>query len=135
MKIARRASFQAYIPTASTSDIAFLLILFFMVTTVFRTEKGLKIELPQAKATERLLKRKHATNIWVSRDGKISIDDKLITLNQVQFKISEKLRDDPDLVVLIRSDKKVRYGIINDILEKLKDARAFKVVFSTEFER
>ena len=135
MKIARKPRFIASIPTASTSDIAFLLILFFMVTTVFRTEKGLKIDLPEAKATERLLKRKHASNIWVSRDGKISIDDKLITMEQVRFKVSEKLRDDPDLVVMIRSDKGVKYGIINDILDKLKDARAFKVVFSTEFER
>ena len=44
------------IPTASMSDIAFLLLIFFMVSTVFRKEIGLKVTLPEARATERIVK-------------------------------------------------------------------------------
>ena len=74
--IIRRGSTRPDIPTASTADIAFLLILFFMVTTVFRaTTLHLKIKLPQAKSTERILMRRNVSYIWVDTDSKIYIDD------------------------------------------------------------
>jgi biopolymer transport protein ExbD len=121
------------ITTASTSDIAFLLIIFFMLTTVFRTEMGLKLTLPQAQATERILKRRNVAHVWLDRAGRISINDNLLDLNGVVAVTRGKLEDNPDLIMVVRADGEVDYGKVSDILESLREAGALKITFATEF--
>lgn len=135
MKLARRSKGGAVIPTASMSDIAFLLILFFMVTTVFSTEQGLKITLPKAEATQRIRLRRNTINVWVDREGHISIDDKIIPDTEAfGNKLLQILAEKPDLVVLLRVDKNARYGQISDLIEKMKEVKALKLTFATQFE-
>lgn len=135
MKLARRSKGGAVIPTASMSDIAFLLILFFMVTTVFSTEQGLKLTLPKAEATQRIRLRRNTTNVWIDREGRISIDDKIIPDTEAfGNKLLQILAEKPDLVVLLRVDKNARYGQISDLIEKMKEVKALKLTFATQFE-
>ena len=134
-KFFKKAIRERDIPTASTADIAFLLIIFFMLTTVFRMEQGLKITLPGAESTERLLKRRNVANVWLDRTGRITINDNLLDMNGIRSVMTGKLADNPDLIAEIRADQEIDYGRVNDILEILKDAGAFKVTFATEFER
>jgi len=126
---------QPEIPSASTGDIAFLLIIFFMLTTVLRTEMGLKVNLPEAEATERLLKRRNVSHIWVDKTGKITIDDNVLDISGVINVMLLKVADNPELVAEIMADSDVDYGRINDILEALKEAQAFKIVFATEYKK
>ncbi len=122
------------IPTASQGDIAFLLIIFFMVATTFRQGSGLKIALPAAEATERILKRRNVENIWIERTGRISISDNMVTVASVPGIVGEKIIENPELVVMLQADKDVPYGYVTDVLEGLKDARALKVTFATEYK-
>ena len=72
----RKSKASQDIPTSSLADIAFLLLIFFMVTTVFRTDKEQDIIWPQAEATEKIdEKTKNILNIWVERDGSVWIND------------------------------------------------------------
>ncbi len=122
------------IPTASTADIAFLLIIFFMLTTVLRTEYGLKISVPAAESTERILKKKNILHIWIDKTGRISIDDNLLELGSVTSIVQQKVADNPDLISEILADKGVDYGRVNDVLDFLKEAGSFKILFATEYE-
>ncbi|MEO0098663.1 MAG: biopolymer transporter ExbD [candidate division WOR-3 bacterium] len=122
------------IPTASTADIAFLLIIFFMLTTVLRTEYGLKVNLPTAESTERILKRKNIVHIWVDKTRRISIDDNLLEVSGITTVMQQKILDNPELISEVLADKEVDYGRVNDILEALKEAGAFKILFATEYE-
>lgn len=106
-----------------------------MLTTVLRTEMGLKVNLPEAEATERLIKRRNVSHIWVDKTGKITIDDNVVDINGVINVMFLKVADNPELVVEIMADSDVDYGRINDILEALKEAQAFKVVFATEYKK
>jgi biopolymer transport protein ExbD len=132
-KIARKRASEPEIPTASTADIAFLLIIFFMVATTFRHGQGLKINLPLAESTERILKRRNVEDVWIDKSGKMSVSDNLVTLATVTAIVGEKVIDNPDLVVLLQADKDVPYGFVTDVLEALKDARALKVTFGTGY--
>ncbi|MEO0114068.1 MAG: biopolymer transporter ExbD [candidate division WOR-3 bacterium] len=134
-KISLKRPTEPEIPTASTADIAFLLIIFFMLTTVFRTERGLKINLPGAESTERILKRRNVAHVWLDRAGRISINDNLLDIKGVTAVMAGKFADNPDLIAEVRADKDSEYGKVNDILEALKDAGVLKVTFATEFER
>ncbi len=133
-KISLKRPAEPEIPTASTADIAFLLIIFFMLTTVFRTERGLKLLLPGAESTERILKRRNVAHIWLDKANRISINDNLLDMRGVTSVMAGKISGNPDLIAVIRADKESEYGRVNDILEALKDANVLKITFATEFE-
>jgi len=132
-RIAKRKSADTDIPTASQGDIAFLLIIFFMVGTTFRGSQGLKVVLPNALTTERILKKKNTENLWIDKTGRISVSDNLMTIPSVTPIMSEKIVENPDLVVVLQADKDVPYGYVTDVLEALKAARALKVTFATNY--
>jgi len=132
-KIAGKKHTAPDIPTASTGDIAFLLIIFFLVGTTFRAGQGLKVVLPEAQSTERILKRRNVQSIWVDKTGRISVNDNLVAASGVTSILSEKVIDNPDVVVVLQADRDVSYGYVTDVLEALKDARALKVTFATGY--
>ena len=133
-RIAARRPSQSQIPMASTGDIAFLLIIFFLVGTTFRTAQGLKVVLPNAMSTERILKKRNVQNLWIDKAGRISVNDNLVTVPTVTPILVEKVVENPDLVVVLQADQDVPYGYVTDVLEALKAARALKVTFATKYE-
>ncbi|UCC12567.1 MAG: biopolymer transporter ExbD [candidate division WOR-3 bacterium] len=131
--IIRRSTQMPDIPTASTADIAFLLILFFMVTTVFRpTTLNLNYKLPTAKSTERIRMRRHVAHVYVDNKNMVYIDDNLVSEELVAAKIAPKVWEDPELITIINVDENVNYGKVDVILDQLKEAKAFKITFGTE---
>jgi len=93
----------------------------------------LKVVLPNAVTTERILKKKNTENLWIDKTGKVSISDNLVTVPAVTPILSEKVIENPDLVVVLQADKEVPYGYVTDVLEALKAARALKVTFATNY--
>ncbi len=134
LRIKRKRQMKAMIPTASMADIAFLLLIFFMVTTVFKKDKGLRIELPTAATTERLVKQRGLSAVWVNRYGKITVDDNFVRPKQIVPIMRRKIAEEPGLIVLIKSDKNAKYGVIEQIMDALKEAQAYRVVFVTKKE-
>jgi biopolymer transport protein ExbD len=123
------------IPSSSLADMAFLLLIFFMVSTVFRTEKGLRITLPQAEATEKLKKKRNIRHVWIARSGTISIDDNVVTPDYIPLVIAPEVIKNPALVVGLRADKDAPFKSVNAVLEGLKQARAFRVNFASKTKR
>lgn len=132
-RIARPKAAAPDIPTASQGDIAFLLIIFFMVGTTFRAQGGFKVNLPAAESTERILKRRNTENVWIDKTGRTAIDDNLVTPTGIPSVMTDKIVENPDLVVVLQVDKDVPYGFVTDVLEALKQARALKVTFATGY--
>lgn len=130
----RKAGGGAAVPTASMADIAFLLLIFFMTTTIFRMEDGLPVELPKAAATEQFPREKLA-HIWVDKKSDISVNDKLVAIESIQPIILRKLQQNPALIVAFNTDKQVPYKIVSDIMEELKKVNATKVSFTADYER
>lgn len=117
------------------ADIAFLLLIFFMVSTVFIRYRGLKVILPFAEKTEEIKTRRHLTHIWIGDDGTMSIDDALVELSSVGSIIYRKLTENPRIIVSLKSDQRAPYGLISDVLEELRRVGALRINFATERER
>ena len=81
MKIKRKTHTSREISTSSMPDIIFMLLIFFMVTTVMREYEGLDVLMPRAKMIEKLESKRHTSYIWATKDGLISIDDRIININ------------------------------------------------------
>ncbi len=121
------------IPTASMPDIVFMLILFFMVTTVFQQYKGLAIELPSASQIEKLPGKRNVSHIWIDQDDQISIDDILVQVKQVASLMYEKRVANPRIVVSLRIDRLARMETIAGVQQQLREADALKINYSTKF--
>lgn len=130
----KKSKIEPNIPTASMADIAFLLLIFFLATTIFKMEEGLVVHLPKAVATERL-PRELVSHIWVSAAGKISIDDKIVDMGQIEPVMAQKWRDNPGMIVGFKTDLSVPYRVMNDAMEQLKRANALSVAFNTDKKR
>ena len=70
MKIERKNKASNEISTSSMPDIIFMLLIFFMVTTVMREYEGLDVIMPRAKMIEKLESKRHTSYIWATKDGK-----------------------------------------------------------------
>lgn len=130
MRFTKKKDEPAGIPTGSMADIAFLLILFFMVTTVFRAERGLEVTLPEAEEG-RKLPNKGIVHIYVA-GSMISIDDKQLTMDQVGPIMSRKMQVDASSIVSLRIDEDTKYDIVGDLFDQLSEARALRVSLATE---
>ena len=113
-------------------DIIFMLLIFFMVTTVLRQFSGLHVSLPKAERFEKLESKRHTSDIWVSKDGLISIEDKLYNNEDVRHVMYEKRASDPQLTVSLKADQAARMEIISDIHNELRKADALKLNYSTK---
>lgn len=135
MTFSKKSKIESTIPTASMADIAFLLLIFFMVTTVFKQYSGLKVFLPQAEKTQKIETRRHITHIWVNPAGNIRIDDMDVKLPLVEKVMRNKLQKDPRAIISLRADKRTRYGVVADLMEELRKADALRVSFGTKKEK
>ncbi len=122
------------IPTVSMGDVAFLLLIFFMATTIFRLDQGLQIVLPRAQSTEKP-SREHVADIWIDQGGRISINDRLVALSEVENLIKATMMERPDAVVALNADTHAPYGVVADVIEELKQANAARLSFTSEQER
>ena len=82
MKIQRKTTTSNEISTSSMPDIIFMLLIFFMVTTVMREYEGLDILMPRAKMIEKLESKRHTSYVWATKDGLVSVDDRIININR-----------------------------------------------------
>ncbi|HIA79954.1 MAG TPA: biopolymer transporter ExbD [Candidatus Marinimicrobia bacterium] len=132
MKFSRKTKLSSEIPTASMPDIIFMLLIFFMVTTVLREYSGLPVTLPKAKRIEKLKSKRHTSHIWVSKDGLISIGDRLFAIDDVAKIMYDKRLADPQIVVSLKADEEAKMGLVSSIHEKLREADALKLNYSTK---
>ena len=132
MKFKRKSNIESKISTSSMPDIIFMLLIFFMVTTVLREYSGLPISLPKAERIEKLESKRHTAHIWVSKDGLISIEDKLFNEDDVRHVMYEKRASDPQLTVSLKADLAARMEIISNIHNELRKADALKLNYSTK---
>ncbi len=133
MNIARAPKSAPSIPTSSMGDIVFLLLVFFMTTTIFKHENGLEISLPRAEASKKQ-KTEQLAHVWVDQKSRISVNDKLIFMGDVQGVMKQRLEGNPLMIVSFKADNRVKYEVMNSIMEELKLINAVRVVFSSEME-
>ena len=136
------------ISTASLPDIVFMLLFFFMVTTVMReVELKIDVKVPEASEIKKLEKKSLVSYIYVGKPKKafqsqvgieprLQLNDEFSQLSDIIPYISaerEKLdeADAPKMMTSIKADSDVRMGIISDIKQELRKAQALKINYST----
>jgi biopolymer transport protein ExbD len=133
----RKSKASSEIPSSSLADIAFLLLIFFMVTTVFQNDKDRPINWAEAQATEKIDEKvKNILNIWMERDGSIWINDENVPMEAVSDKVRPLYaQSERHLVISIRGDRDTPYSYMDQVQKELVSAGVVRVVFATTLER
>ncbi len=132
MKFSVKNKPKSEISTASMPDIIFMLLVFFMVTTVLREYEGLPIALPSATKIEKLESKRNTAHLFVNKVGLVSIDDKRVPMPAVRNVIYAKLAENPKLITSLKADKETTMRIITDLHQELRNANALKVNYSAK---
>ena len=130
MKLNRKNKTSNEISTSSLPDIIFMLLIFFMVTTVMREFEGLEVVLPRAETIEKLESKRHTSYIWSTKDGLVSVDDKLVNINNLGEVMYLKITKDPKLTVSLKADENSMMETLTDIHTQLRKAQALKLNYS-----
>lgn len=131
IKIERKSQMKFGIPTASLPDIVFLLLIFFMVSTVLREYTGLQVKLPEAAKIQKLESKRNVSTIWIDRKNRVVIDDVTINnLADLRNIAYQKLVANPRLVISLRVDEGADMGIVIDVQQELRKANTLRVNYS-----
>ena len=115
------------ISQASLSDIAFLLLVFFIATTIFPTEQGIPLILPGATAQTKQINRKNVMVITCDAAGQIFVDDQSFPLRGLKDEVKRRTAENPNLVVSIETHPDALYEIMVDVLDEVKLANAERI--------
>ncbi len=128
----RKPPEEAEIPTASMADIAFLLIIFFMVTTVFARDKGLKMLLPEKQSETVKIKSKKIIDISINDAGQIFFNDNPVqNPEELKQKIQSEIEKDPKKIVLIKTNVEAPYDRMIQVLDVVKQLKVKAVALKS----
>ncbi len=128
--IKKRKIKEASIPTSSMADIAFLLLLFFLVATVIDVDTGIGLTLPEYVKDIKNVKvpKERMAAILINANGDILLDGKQIPMSQIKDQLKPRiiskinLPNDQKLIVSVKTDRKTSYNIYIGALDQIKQA-------------
>lgn len=139
----KQASTKQEVPTSAMPDVVFMLLFFFMVTTVLR-EVTLKVKLDLTKANniEKIEEKRLVSYIYMGPErlpqnklgeDKVQIDDAIVPdLGAIRNIMYDKLIDEPRLIVSLRVDENSEFGLLTDVQKELQQAGTFRINYSTK---
>ncbi len=131
------------IPTASLPDIIFMLLIFFMVTTVLReTTVQVRTQLPKAEALTKIEQKRLVSYIWIGPmklganklgPTAVQIDDALIEdMPVVRTIMYRKWSEQPKLIVSLRVDETAEMGTVTKVQQELREAGTLRINYSSK---
>lgn len=133
------------VPTSAMPDIVFMLLIFFMVTTVLReVTLQVRVNFTEAENIEKIEQKRLVSYIYIgpeklsgNRIGetKVQIDDALIEdLSAIRKIMYDKFQEEPRLIVSLRVDEETETGIVRDVEQELREAGTLRINYSTRQE-
>ena len=133
MRLARR-QVPAEIPTASMADVAFLLIIFFLVTSVFSVTRGIQFSLPRHDEAALSAEPEAAVLVKIAADGSLLVDERAMALEQVGAYLGPKLQRNPAKSVIVQTSLEAPYSAMVDVFDEIRQAGVTNVVIPTQAE-
>ncbi|MEW6750154.1 MAG: biopolymer transporter ExbD [Candidatus Latescibacterota bacterium] len=130
MRLHRAVRVPPEIPTASMADIAFLLIIFFLVSTTMNQDKGLSLHLP-AMGEAKEVQSRNICNVWINAANEVAIFEdkqlKPLSFQALRPEIERRLAANENLIVSVQTERGATYRTFVDVLDELKLAGATKI--------
>lgn len=141
----KQAKTKQGVPTSAMPDVVFMLLIFFMVTTVLReVELKVQIEYTRAENIEKIEQKRLVSYIYIGPerlggdrlgDSKVQIDDSIVDdIGAIRNIMYDKYVEEPRIIVSLRIDRNTEFGIITDVTQELRHAGTLRINYSTHRE-
>lgn len=138
----KQANTSQSVPTSAMPDVVFMLLIFFMVTTVLReVELQVQIDYATAENIEKIEQKRLVSYVYIGPERlgagrigetKVQIDDALVDeIGAIRNIMYDKLLEQPRLIVSLRVDRDSEFGIITDVQQELRHASTLRINYST----
>ncbi|MFH1278699.1 MAG: biopolymer transporter ExbD [Candidatus Eisenbacteria bacterium] len=127
MRIVKKSRVVTEIPNSSMSDVAFLLLIFFLVTTIFNVEKGLDLVLPNSNTAPKRINKQNLLEIKIAATGRIMLDGQEVRVSDIEDIVRRRILENDKTICVIETNPRAYYGVMVDILDELKLAQAGKI--------
>lgn len=126
MLVERKKERKVDIPQASLSDIVFLLLTFFLLTTTIDVDKGIGLALPPKGETKEV-RKENIANLLINASGQVMLDRQPIEVKMIREAIKQRLAERPQLIVSVKTDRRTPYDVYIAVLDQLKQAKAPRI--------
>ena len=126
----KRPRYQIQMPLTSLIDIVFLLLIYFMLTTNFIVEEGIKIKLPQAKTAASQTQQE--ITVYVDREGRAFLLNKQVSEDILFKELKEMIGGQKDRLVVVKADRSVVLNKAVKVMDLAKAAGAARLCLATE---
>lgn len=130
----RRTEVAAEIPTSSMADVAFLLIIFFLVASFYSVTRGIQFSLPRNDEAALTAEPEAAVLIEIASTGALLVDSKAMRLGEVEGYLTPKLRRNPTKSVILQTSLDAPYSAMTDVFDELRKAGVRNLVIPTSTE-
>jgi len=108
------------------ADIAFLLLIFFLVTTTIDMDKGLGQVLPP-KGEQMEVPKKNLSNLLINARGEVLMDNEPVQIRDLRRRVQEKLAANDLLIFSVKTHPRTKYQSYINVLDALKQAKATRI--------
>lgn len=113
----------------SLIDVLFILIIFFVVSSTFLEQPGIKLNLPEAETSEAHAVQKVV--LYIDQDEHLFLNDDPITEEEVADRVEQMISAQTDKSIVLKADDKVTHGLVIRIMDALRKKGIYKIVIST----
>jgi biopolymer transport protein ExbD len=111
-------------------DVVFLLLIFFMLSTTFIVAPGIKVNLPTSSSTE-ISREKKEVRVVMAKDDKIFVEQKLVSIEELEKYLKKAARESPEGMVIIQADERVPHGNVVEVMDVAKTSGFNKLAIAT----
>ncbi len=126
----KRPRYEIQAPLTSLIDIVFMLLIYFLLTTNFMVDEGIKIKLPQAKASAPQTQKE--ITVYVDKDGRSYIQNKVVPEAMLFKKLKEMIGGQENRLVVVKADRSVVLNKAVKVMDLAKAAGAGRLCLATE---
>jgi biopolymer transport protein ExbD len=126
----QKERYRVQMPMTSLIDIVFMLLIYFLLTTNFMVDEGIKIKLPQARAAAP--QTEETITVFVDAQGRVFLGDEDVSMDRLFDRLKTRIGSKTDELVVVRADRTVILNKAVKVMDIAKAAGAGRLCLATE---
>ncbi len=132
MQILNKSKRKVQINITSLIDVLFILLIFFMVSSTFLEQPGMKLELPKAKSAS--VEKAENLVVYIDADRQVFLNDKPVAIDRLAEQLKRSIAENEEPTLVLRADKSVPHGLVVTVMDLAKQAGIKRLVVATQAE-
>ncbi len=130
MEFRQKSKRNPIINITSLIDVVFLLLLFFVITSTFLEQPGMKLDLPKTSYTEAV--RVEGYTLFILNDGTLYLNQDPVRMNALADRLQSIAPALGDRGLILKADETVRYGLVVEVMDIVKQSGIEKLVVASQ---